>query len=66
MSNRKSLKVLDVVRTKFGTTAVVDRVNDRGQVSIVLPNTSTQKAAWYKPEELTLIGPVTALVQDFA
>lgn len=56
------LKELDVVKTRFGTIAVVERVGARGEVSLVLPRNSTQKVAWYKPEELTLVGSVTELV----
>ena len=58
------LKELDVVRTKFGTIAVVAEVGTRGQVSLVLPKTSTQKIAWYMPEELELIAPVAKLVDN--
>jgi hypothetical protein len=62
MSKRKPLKVLDAVWTKHGTLAVVAEVNDRGDVSLVLPQGSTQKAAWYEPKELELIGPVSHLL----
>lgn len=57
------LKELDVVRTKFGTLAVVERVGTGGRVSLVLPANSHQKFAWYEPEELEFIASVTALVQ---
>ena len=62
MSKRKPLKVLDAVWTKYGTLAVVAKVNDRGDVSLVLPQGSMQKAAWYAPRELELIGPLGKLV----
>lgn len=56
------LKELDVVRTKFGTIAVVERVGTGGRVSLVLPATSNQKAAWYEPGELVRIASVKELV----
>jgi hypothetical protein len=62
MSKRKPLKVLDAVWTKYGTLAVVAEVNDRGDVSLVLPEGSMQKAAWYAPKELELIGPVSHML----
>ena len=62
MSKKKPLKVLDAVWTKFGTLAGVAEVNDRGGVSLVLPEGSMQKVAWYDPKELELIGPVGKLV----
>ena len=62
MSKRKPLKVLDAVWTKYGTLAVVAEVNDRGDVSLVLPEGSMQKVAWYAPKELELIGPVSHLL----
>lgn len=58
------LKPLDVVMTKFKTITVVDRVSTGGQVSIVLPDNSMQKAAWYEPEELTYIGKLSELVKE--
>lgn len=60
------LKKLDVVRTKFGTIAVVAEVGSGGRVSLVLPKKSTQKAAWYKPEELERIAPVTDMTRWWA
>jgi hypothetical protein len=62
MSKRKPLKVLDAVWTKYGTLAVVAEVNDWGDVSLVLPEGSMQKVAWYEPKELKLIGPVSHLL----
>lgn len=56
------LNRLDVVRTKFKTIAVVKDVDQYGDVSLVLPNGSMQKVAWYKPHELTLVGSVKDLV----
>jgi len=61
----KKLKPLDAVWTKFGTLAVVAEVNDRGDVSLVLPVGSMQKVAWYSPKELEYIGPVSKMVDSF-
>ena len=66
MSKKNPLKVLDAVWTKFGTLAVVAGVNHRGDVSLVLPEGSMQKVAWYDPKELELIGPVGKLVDKSA
>ena len=49
--------------TKFKTITVVDSVNSRGEVSIVLPDNSMQKAAWYEPSELTYIGKLSELIE---
>ena len=59
------LKPLDVVMTKFKTVTVVDRVATGGRVSIVLPENSMQKSAWYEPGELTYIGPISHMVDSF-
>ena len=56
------LKELDVVRTQFGTIAVVSEVSVGGRVSLVLPKNSTQKVAWYDPNELEFISSVDNLV----
>lgn len=58
------LKELDVVRTSFGTIAVVGEVGVDGEVSLVLPKNSKQKVAWYKPSELTLVGSVKEIVDN--
>ena len=50
------LAPLDIVRTQHGTLCVVSNVSTRGEVSLVLPAGSTQKVAWYKPEELDFVG----------
>ncbi len=55
------LKPLDIVRTAFGTLAVVNEVSTRGDVSLVLPAGSTQKYAWYKPSELVYVGSVAGI-----
>jgi hypothetical protein len=56
------LKPLDIVRTSFGTIAVVNEVSS-GTVSLVLPQGSGQKYAWYKPEELVFIARTKDLVE---
>ena len=56
------LKVLDVVRTKFGTLAVVESVTKDGRVSLVLPSGTLQKIAWYEPAELQFVASVKNLV----
>jgi hypothetical protein len=56
------LKPLDIVRTSFGTICVVSDVSTRGEVSLVLPKGSSQKVAWYAPEELVFIASVKDLV----
>lgn len=58
------LKVLDVVRTKFGTLAVVESVTVNGRVSLVLPPNSTQKKAWYNPHEVEFVSALKDLVQS--
>jgi hypothetical protein len=60
---KTKLKRLDVVRTQFGTVCVVSAVSG-GRVSLELPDGSFQKVAWYEPEELTLIGNITQLVNS--
>ena len=57
------LKPLDIVRTSFGTIAVVNEVSC-GTVSLVLPQGSGQKYAWYKPEELVFIARTKDLVES--
>ena len=57
------LKPLDIVRTSFGTIAVVNEVSG-GSVSLVLPAGSGQKYAWYKPEELVFVARTKDLVDS--
>jgi hypothetical protein len=57
------LKPLDVVRTKFGTVAVVAEVSN-GRASLAFAKDTTQKIAWYSPEELTVIGNVINMVKE--
>lgn len=59
------LKELDVVRTKFGTLTVVERVNTCGEVCIVLPNSSKQRVGWYEPDELTFVGSLKQIVAEW-
>ncbi len=57
------LKPLDVVRTRFGTVAVVAEVS-QGRASLAFAKNTTQKIAWYSAEELTVIGNVINLVKE--
>lgn len=43
------LKALDIVRTKFGTIAVVSQVS-QGRASLAFAKNTTQKIAWYDCE----------------
>lgn len=58
----KRLQPLDIVRTAFGTIAVVDEVSTGGSVSLVLPAGSSQKYAWYEPKELVFVARTKDLV----
>lgn len=58
------LKPLDIVRTSFGTIAVVNEVSSSGSVSLVLPQGSGQKYAWYEPEELVFVARTKDLVDQ--
>jgi hypothetical protein len=55
------LKPLDIVRTAYGTLCVVNETSSDGSVSLVLPQGSSQKYAWYKPSELVYVGSVTGI-----
>lgn len=55
------LKPLDIVRTSFGTLCVVNDVSSNGDVSLVLPQGSNQKYAWYKPSELAYVGSLAGI-----
>ena len=57
-------KPLDVVMTKYKTLCVVNEVSVKGDVSLVLPENSTQKYAWYEPNELTYIGKLSELIKE--
>lgn len=58
----KRLQPLDIVRTAFGTIAVVNEVSSTGSVSLVLPQGSSQKYAWYEPKELVFVARTRDLV----
>jgi hypothetical protein len=49
--------------TKYKTLCVVNEVSVKGDVSLVLPENSTQKYAWYEPSELTYIGKLSELIK---
>lgn len=55
------LKPLDIVRTAYGTLCVVNETSSDGRVSLVLPQGSSQKYAWYKPCELVYVGSVAGI-----
>ena len=55
------LKPLDIVRTAYGTLCVVNETSLDGSVSLVLPQGSSQKYAWYKPSELVYVGSVDGI-----
>ena len=57
------LKPLDVVRTRFGTVAVVAEIS-HGRASLAFAKDTSQKIAWYSPDELTVIGNVINLVEE--
>jgi hypothetical protein len=55
------LKLLDIVKTKRGTLAVVSGLSDSGkfkQASLAFAGHTFQKVAWYHPSELRVIGNV--------
>jgi|APGre2960657404_1045060.scaffolds.fasta_scaffold126804_3 hypothetical protein len=59
------LKLLDVVRTKMGTLAVVAKLNHAGEASIAFSDdkAAPEKVAWYHPSELKVIGNVVNFVE---
>jgi len=62
------LKLLDIVKTKRGTVAVVSKLSDSGkfkQASLVFAGNSQQKVAWYHPSELRVIGNVKDWIKEF-
>jgi len=55
------LKLLDIVKTKHGTLAVVSKLSDSGkfkQASLTFAGNPQQKVSWYHPSELRVIGNV--------
>jgi hypothetical protein len=62
------LKLLDIVKTKRGTLAVVNKLSDSGkfkQASLTFAGNPQQKVAWYHPSELRVIGNVKDWVKEF-
>jgi hypothetical protein len=62
------LKLLDIVKTKRGTLAVVSKLSDSGkfkQASLAFAGNPQQKVAWYHPSELRVIGNVKDWVKEF-
>jgi hypothetical protein len=71
------LKVQDIVRVRpippgriwweveqSSTLAVVERVNHRGAVALVLPEGSKHRVAWYDPDELDFVSSLADLVGE--
>lgn len=58
----KVLGVLDVVRTPKGALAVIEAAA-AGNYSVVLPNGSGEKVAWYTRDELKFVGELKDLVE---
>lgn len=56
------LKLLDVVRTKKGTIAVVAEITHGEAYLAFAKNRQNEKIAWYAPNELTVIGNVVDMV----
>tara|TARA_R110000868_G_scaffold64745_1_gene194357 strand:+ start:42 stop:329 length:288 start_codon:yes stop_codon:yes gene_type:complete len=55
------LKLLDIVKTKRGTLAVVSTLSDSGKfkrASLTFAGNPQQKVSWYHPSELRVIGNV--------
>jgi hypothetical protein len=62
------LKLLDIVKTKRGTLAVVSRLSDSGKfkrASLTFAGNPQQKIAWYHPSELRVLGNVTDWAKEF-
>lgn len=62
------LKLLDIVKTKRGTLAVVSELSDSGkfkQASLAFASHTFQKIAWYHPSELRVIGNVKDWAKEF-
>ena len=51
-------RLLDIVRTKFGTVAVVSELNSHGEAYLAFPKDTSQKVAWYSYDEVTILGNV--------
>jgi len=62
------LKLLDIVKTKRGTLAVVNKLSDSGkfkEASLTFAGNSQQKVSWYHPSELRVIGNVKDWAKEF-
>lgn len=62
------LKLLDIVKTKRGTLAVVNELSDSGkfkQASLTFAGNPQQKVAWYHPSELRVLGNVKDWAKEF-
>jgi hypothetical protein len=62
------LKLLDIVKTKRGTLAVVSKLSDSGKfkrASLTFAGNPQQKIAWYHPSELRVIGNVKDWAKEF-
>jgi len=57
-TTKLKFRLLDIVRTKFGTVAVVAEVNSHGQAYLVFAKDTSQKVAWYSYDEVTVLGNV--------
>lgn len=55
---KTKFRLLDIVRTKFGTVAVVSELNSHKQAALAFANDTSQKVAWYSVDEVTIIGNV--------
>jgi hypothetical protein len=62
------LKLLDIVKTKRGTLAVVNKLSDSGkfkQAALTFAGNPQQKVAWYHPSELRVLGNVKDWAKEF-
>ena len=57
-TTKLKFRPLDIVRTKFGTVAVVAEVNSHGQAYLAFAKDTSQKVAWYSYDEVTVLGNV--------
>jgi hypothetical protein len=57
-TTKLKFRLLDIVRTKFGTVAVVSELSSRGEAYLAFPKDTSQKVAWYSYDEVTVLGNV--------
>ena len=57
-TTKLKFRLLDIVRTKFGTVAVVAELNSHGEAYLAFPKDTSQKVAWYSYDEVTILGNV--------